>query len=131
MSDSGCMPAAFGGMLLHDYAITGIDVDPGRQKMRLQLCDPAGVDAGRLEFNHVCRAQVEGWALQNIILELSVFTDVRTSFEYRRVCSMLGLDPAVPGIFASGGCMVLLEASAGAEIALLLSQPWSAAPLAS
>lgn len=92
------------------------------KKITFSLNDPQGLDAGKLRISNVVRLHVDGFGLQNIILEARVFHRPDDSFEYGRGCQLLSLDKSNGDLPAGTKALIFIEASVGAEIACLLSQ---------
>jgi len=73
-----------------------------------------------MKFKNVKQLFVDGFSLQNIVLDISVFTQLREDFGFRRASGMLDLKPEAVESAISGGALILIEASSGAEVACLL-----------
>lgn len=108
---------------LHDLHIDGLRIED-RRRLALSLSTECGRHVHEVIFDNIVRLSIDGFSMQNIILDLSVFTEREGSFEFDRACALLGLDPADPHELDGTGCIVLIEATIGAEIACLMAQPW-------
>ena len=71
---------------LHDYSITGLQLDG--YALTLSLIDPVG-RASRLHLPGVIKLFVDGFGLQNVVLDAKLFTKPENSFEYKRACDLL------------------------------------------
>ena len=102
----------------HDYEIVGIASNRDQRLFEVTLLDPANNRQARIQLTGVLRANVDAYGLQNVVLDINSFTTYDASFEFYRACSLLGLDPL--NAFVDGArFLTLLQASVGAEIALL------------
>jgi len=108
---------------LHDLHIDGLRIED-RRRLALSLSTECGRYVHEVIFDDIVRLSIDGFSMQNIILDLSVFTEREASFEFDRACALLGVDPADPHELDGTGCIVLIEATIGAEIACLMSQHW-------
>ena len=107
---------------LHDYCITGLQIDTGSRDVTLSLTDPSGSKAGELRLSNIISLFVDGFGLQNIILDTRIFSKPEDSFEYRRACELLDLDRASNEVLSGTKTLIFIEASVGAEVACLLSK---------
>lgn len=71
-------------------------------------------------FTNVRKLYVDGFSLQNIVLDLSFYSQSFSDFGFQRACGMLGLGAAEAESALEAGSTVLIEAASGAEIACLL-----------
>ncbi|KAA9002261.1 hypothetical protein FJU31_05140 [Stenotrophomonas cyclobalanopsidis] len=109
---------------IHDFSIIGISVE-NPEKMLVHLSDEFSKKKYDLVIDGVRKVAVDGFGLQNVVLDLKVFYSFDGSFEFRRSCHLLGLAYAGPEDFPQGDSMVFIEASVGAEIACLVKGVWS------
>ncbi len=109
---------------IHDFSITAIGVE-NIEKIFVHLLDEYTKKKYELVINGVRKVAVDGFGLQNVVLDLKVFYSFDQSFEFRRSCHLLGLAYAGPEYFPEGDSMVFIEASVGAEIACLVKGVWS------
>ena len=109
-------------MDIHDFEITGVEVI-GDDRFSLRLFNP--LDQARYEmcFENVSRLFVDGFSLQNIVLDVSLFTAPVEEFGFRRASTLLNLDGVAGSGMQDGDCIMLIEASAGAEVACLWKGP--------
>jgi len=109
---------------LHDYYITGLQLNSGCRDIVVSLTDPSGSITGELLLPNVTSLFVDGFGLQNIVLETKLFIKPEDSFEYKRACDLLSLDRADSDILGGSKMLFFIEASIGAELAcVLLGQP--------
>lgn len=108
---------------VHDLHIDGIRVENGC-RLILSLSKPDGEHRYELSFDHVLQLAIDGFGMQNIIFDMSVFAERETSFEFLRACALLDLDAAKLQELNAGWCLVFVQASVGAEIACLMDRPW-------
>lgn len=95
-------------MDIHDFEMTGVEV-LGDDRFSLRFLNP--LDHARYEmcFENVSRLYVDGFSLQNIVLDVSVFTAPVDGFGFNR------------GIRWSRGCVHVeggVGAGSGSEFAL-------------
>ena len=105
-------------MDLHDYEIVGVEVNRANRALAITLLSPNSFEKRTLQIDNVHKLFVDGMRMQNVILELEVFTSANSSHRYRRACELLDIASDDSVNFASSQ-MVMIEASVGAEIALL------------
>ena len=106
---------------LHDYRITGLRLNESSSTLTVSLTDAEGQPSADLMLMNLTGLYVDGFSLQNIILDVSVFHQESTSFEYQRACQLLDIDSANDSTFADSRTVILIQASAGAEIACIAS----------
>ncbi|MCS4231152.1 hypothetical protein EDF77_2880 [Stenotrophomonas maltophilia] len=106
---------------LHDHRITGLHLNESSNTLTVSLTDAEGQRGADLVLVNIVDLYVDGFSLQNIILDASVFHEKSTSFEYQRACQLLDIDSANASTFADSRTVILIQASAGAEIACLAS----------
>jgi len=106
---------------LRDLRITGLHLNESSDTLTVSLTDPEGQPSADLILMNIVDLYVDGFSLQNIILDACVFHEKNTSFEYQRACQLLDIDSAIDSDFADSKTMILIQASAGAEIACLAS----------
>lgn len=106
---------------LHDYCITGLQLDAGSHAVILSLTDPSGSQASKLRLPGVISLFVDGFSLQNVVLDTKIFSKVENSFEYRRACELLDLDRTDDKVLDGSKALIFIEASVGAELACLMS----------
>lgn len=104
---------------LHDYRLTGLCLNESSSALTLSLTDAEGQPSADLILVNVIDLYVDGFSLQNIILDVSIFFEKDTSFEYQRACHLLDIDKENTEIFSECRTLILIQASAGAEIACL------------
>lgn len=103
----------------HDFSIFGIRLSQGGCNLTISMRDPQDVSACELMIENVAQLFIDGFTLQNVVLDIKVFRERVPSFEYGRACELLGLDPrefSVPPTQV----MLFVEASVGAELACLI-----------
>lgn len=105
---------------VHDYSIIGVEVNPDGNEVTLTLNGPSGEYAGALKLNGVEVLFVDGFSLQNVVLDVKLFSSPEVSFEYKRACELLGLDYSKQALDC-GKSIFFIEASVGAEVACLMS----------
>ena len=108
---------------VHDFELTGIRVERDSGVV-VSLFDRSVSQSFDLGFRRVKRIVVDGFSMQNIVLELKVFSEREDSFEFQRCCFLLGIDLSNPREIDDGDSMVFIEASVGAEVALLMDGAW-------
>lgn len=115
-------------MDLHDYEIVSVESDRFHKALSLVLLSPDGSEKWILEIAKVRKLFVDGMQMQNVIFELEVFTHANSSHRYLRACELL--DIASDGdIDFDSVQLVMIEASVGAEIAVLCDKaPFSLKP---
>ncbi|EMI48223.1 hypothetical protein C405_17818 [Stenotrophomonas maltophilia AU12-09] len=111
------------GITIHDFQLVGIRLDPV-SGVTVSLFDESSRASYDLVFGQVRRASIDGFSSQNVVLDLKVFNRKDDSFEFKRCCFLLGLDPVAAREIVDGDTLVFIEASAGAEIALLVEGTW-------
>lgn len=111
------------GITIHDFHLVGIRLDP-LSGVTVSLFDESSRASYDLVFGQVRRASVDGFSSQNVVLDLKVFNRKDDSFEFKRCCFLLGLDPVAAREIVDGDTLVFIEASVGAEIALLVEGTW-------
>ncbi|MBH1391673.1 hypothetical protein [Stenotrophomonas muris] len=111
------------GITIHDFKMTGIRLDPV-SGVTVSLFDDSVQGSYDLVFGRVRKASIDGFSSQNVVLDLKVFHRKDDSFEFQRCCFLLGLDPVAAREIVDGDTLVFIEASAGAEIALLVEGTW-------
>lgn len=108
---------------VHDFELTGIRVERDSGVV-VSLFDGSVSQGFDLGFRRVKRIVVDGFAMQNIVFELKIFSEREASFEFQRCCFLLGIDSSNPREIDDGDSMVFIEASVGAEVALLMDGAW-------
>lgn len=111
------------GITIHDFQLVGIRLDP-LSGVTVSLFDESSRASYDLVFGQVRRASVDGFSSQNVVLDLKVFNRKDDYFEFKRCCFLLGLDPVAAREIVDGDTLVFIEASVGAEIALLVEGTW-------
>ena len=111
------------GIAIHDFKMTGICLDPV-SGVTVSLFDDSVQGSYDLVFGRVRKASIDGFSSQNVVLDLKVFNRKDDSFEFKRCCFLLGLDPVAAREIVDGDTLVFIEASVGAEIALLVEGTW-------
>ncbi|WP_414605833.1 hypothetical protein [Stenotrophomonas pavanii] len=111
------------GLAIHDFKVTGIRLDPV-SGVTVSLFDDSVQGSYDLVFGRVRKASIDGFSSQNVVLDLKVFHRKDDSFEFQRCCFLLGLDPVAAREIVDGDTLVFIEASVGAEIALLIDGTW-------
>lgn len=106
---------------LHDFRITGLRLNESSSTLTVSLTDAEGQPSADLVLVNLIDLYVDGFSLQNIILDVSVFHHKSTSFEYQRACQLLDIDSSNDVFFSDRQTVILIQASAGAEIACLAS----------
>lgn len=107
---------------LHDYSIIGIELECDRTMIRLTLVDPKGVRVSELQVRKVERLFVDGFSLQNVVLDAKMFVEPEDSFEYRRACELLDLELSDKMLLNNSRALLFIEASVGAEVACLVGE---------
>lgn len=74
---------------LHDCRITGLRLNESNSTLTVSLTDAEGQPSADLMLMDLIGLYVDGFSLQNIILDVSVFHQKSTSFEYQRACQLL------------------------------------------
>ncbi|WP_349999325.1 hypothetical protein [Stenotrophomonas lacuserhaii] len=87
----------------------------------MSVTDAEGQPSTDLMLMNLIDLYVDGFSLQNIILDVSVFHQESTSFEYQRACQLLDIDNSNDEFFSDAQTVILIQASAGAEIACIAS----------
>ncbi|MBA0378592.1 hypothetical protein D7U92_04550 [Stenotrophomonas maltophilia] len=108
---------------IHDLQLAGIRLDPV-SGVTVSLFDDSVQGSYDLVFGRVRKASIDGFSSQNVVLDLKVFNRKDDSFEFQRCCFLLGLDPVAAREIVDGDTLVFIEASVGAEIALLVEGTW-------
>ncbi|MBJ7514735.1 MAG: hypothetical protein JHC82_00290 [Stenotrophomonas sp.] len=106
---------------LHDCRITGLRLNESSSTLTVSLTDAEDQPSADLMLVNLIDLYVDGFSLQNIILDVSVFHQKSTSFEYQRACQLLDIDSSNDVFFSDRQTVILIQASAGAEIACLAS----------
>jgi hypothetical protein len=106
---------------LHDYSITGLLVDQKQRTALLRLKDSAGAQEYELCFTDIVSLNVDGFGLQNVILDFKLFNSPEDSFEFVRACALLDMDPKGQEALQKLGCVAFIESSVGADIACRMS----------
>jgi hypothetical protein len=84
---------------LHDYRITGLHLNESSNSLTVSLIDAEGQPSADLMLMNIVNLYVDGFSLQNIILDVSVFHEKDPSFEYQRACQLLDIDNANDSVF--------------------------------
>jgi len=105
---------------IHDFEITSMRVSR-EGDFALGFIDSEKSAYYEMNFTNVQELCVDGFGLQNIVLDLSFYTGMSKDFGFNRVCGMLGLDIAAAESILESSSLVLIEASSGAEIACIIS----------
>ncbi|MBT2766952.1 hypothetical protein J7J08_04835 [Stenotrophomonas sp. ISL-67] len=106
-------------MDIHDFEITSVRTS-GRSAFELNLVDVRSAESYVMNFTNVRKLYVDGFSLQNIVLDLSVYAVPSSAFGFQRACGMLDLGQEEAELALKSGSLVLIEAASGAEIACLL-----------
>lgn len=107
------------GTDIHDFEIVTIRTSGG-STFDLRMIGVQGREADAMCFTNVRKLRVDGFSLQNIVLDLHFYPKPSSDFGFQRACGMLELDAAEAELALESGSVVLIEASSGAEIACLL-----------
>lgn len=94
---------------------------PLGRSLTVSVTDAEGQPSTDLMLMNLIDLYVDGFSLQNIILDVSVFHQESTSFEYQRACQLLDIDNSNDEFFSDAQTVILIQASAGAEIACIAS----------
>jgi hypothetical protein len=104
---------------IHDFEITAIRTFDG-SAFTLRMIGVQGPETYVTCFTNVRKLYVDGFSLQNIVLDLHFYPKPFSDFGFQRACGMLELDAAEAELALEAGSIVLIEASSGAELACLL-----------
>lgn len=108
---------------IHDYLILALEIEDDKTLV-IKLSDPLGAEHFELVLTGVQSLYVDGFSMQNIILDMGIFFERDESFEFQRACVLLEIDPACPHGMSDSSCIVFVQASAGAEVACLINHHW-------
>lgn len=108
---------------LHDYSIVGLEIC-NKNGLVIKFANPLGTEFFELVLTGIQRLYVDGFSVQNIVLDLNVFYEKAESFDFKRACTLLEIDPEAPREISGSGCVMFIEASSGAEVACLMDHPW-------
>ena len=103
---------------IHDFEITAICA-VSRDSFAITVKNPQDMSLYEMRFERVMQLHVEGFSLQNVVSDVGLYRSPAEGFGFKRACSMLGMDKALECGTDEGQCLLLMEASSGAEIACL------------
>lgn len=92
---------------IHDFEITAIRTYGGNA-FDLRMISAQDPEAYVTCFTNVRKLYVDGFSLQNIILDLSFYSQSSSDFGFQRACGMLGVDAAEAESALEAGSMVLI-----------------------
>ena len=111
----------------HDYEIVSVSVNREARCLDVSMVDEHQLKKSTIQISGVTRLMIEGFGLQNVVLDVTCFTAADTSFEFGRACALLSLDPQ-DAFAGDARFLTFIQASVGAEIACLSANAPSELP---